>query len=88
MSISRDPELAKGWVQIVHTLSILTESGPQELNCANTGQLNREPYENNVRLKTAGGDDRQCYADSGKALEGGGQFVSPLAFKLATEGEG
>ncbi len=32
----RDPELGKGWVQIVHTLSILTEGGPQKLNCANT----------------------------------------------------
>ena len=32
----RDPELRKGWVQIVHTLSVLTEGGPQNLNCANT----------------------------------------------------
>ena len=32
----RDPELGKGWVQIVHTLSIFTEGGPQKLNCANT----------------------------------------------------
>ena len=32
----RDPELSKGWVQTVHTLSILTEGGPQKLNCANT----------------------------------------------------
>jgi DNA-damage-inducible protein D len=32
----RDPELGKGWVQIVHTLSIPTEGGPQRLNCANT----------------------------------------------------
>lgn len=32
----RDPELAKGWVQIVHTLSIETSGGIQKLNCANT----------------------------------------------------
>jgi hypothetical protein len=32
----RDPELSKGWVQIVRTLSILTEGGPQKLNCAKT----------------------------------------------------
>ncbi len=31
----RDPELGKGWVQIVHTLSIRTEGGAQKLNCAN-----------------------------------------------------
>lgn len=32
----RDPELAKGWVQIVHTLSVKTEGGRQKMNCANT----------------------------------------------------
>ncbi len=32
----RDPELGKGWVQIVRTLPIPTEGGPQKLNCANT----------------------------------------------------
>ncbi len=32
----RDPELAKGWVQIVHTLEIRTEGGRQKMNCANT----------------------------------------------------
>jgi DNA-damage-inducible protein D len=32
----RDPELKKGWVQIVHTLSIETLGGKQKLNCANT----------------------------------------------------
>jgi hypothetical protein len=32
----RDPELAKGWVQIVHTLSIDTTGGPQRMLCANT----------------------------------------------------
>jgi len=32
----RDPELAKGWVRIVHTLSIRTEGGVQKMNCANT----------------------------------------------------
>jgi prophage antirepressor-like protein len=32
----RDPELGKGWVQIVRTLSILTEGGPQPMLCANT----------------------------------------------------
>ncbi|MDD5107918.1 MAG: Bro-N domain-containing protein [Candidatus Omnitrophica bacterium] len=32
----RDPELAKGWVQIVHTLEIHTEGGKQKMNCANT----------------------------------------------------
>ncbi len=32
----RDPELGKGWVQIVHTLAIPTAGGKQKLNCANT----------------------------------------------------
>jgi len=32
----RDPELAKGWVQIVHTLSVKTAGGKQPMNCANT----------------------------------------------------
>ncbi|MEK7064739.1 MAG: Bro-N domain-containing protein [Patescibacteria group bacterium] len=32
----RDPELAKGWVQIVRTLSIGTTGGVQKTNCANT----------------------------------------------------
>jgi len=32
----RDAELAKGWVQIVHTLSIETVGGKQQMNCANT----------------------------------------------------
>lgn len=33
---SRDPELSKGWVQIVHTLKIETLGGKQSINCANT----------------------------------------------------
>ncbi len=32
----RDPELEKGWVQIVHTLQINTAGGPQNVLCANT----------------------------------------------------
>ena len=32
----RDPELAKGWVQIVHTLLIDTAGGKQKMICANT----------------------------------------------------
>lgn len=32
----RDPELGKGWVQIVHTLSIETIGGAQNMLCANT----------------------------------------------------
>lgn len=32
----RDPELGKGWVQIVHTLSIETPGGTQQMICANT----------------------------------------------------
>ena len=32
----RDPELGKGWVQIVHTLSVETEGGAQRMLCANT----------------------------------------------------
>jgi len=32
----RDPELAKGYGQIVHTLPIETEGGAQRMNCANT----------------------------------------------------
>jgi len=32
----RDPELGKGWVQIVHTLSVDTAGGLQNMLCANT----------------------------------------------------
>jgi DNA-damage-inducible protein D len=32
----RDPELGKGWVQIVHTLPIETSGGSQNMLCANT----------------------------------------------------
>jgi len=32
----RDPELGKGWVQIVHTLSVKTAGGKQRMVCANT----------------------------------------------------
>ncbi len=32
----RDPELGKGWVQIVHTLSVETSGGTQRMLCANT----------------------------------------------------
>ena len=31
----RDPELTKGWVQIVHTLEVPTEGGKQKMLCAN-----------------------------------------------------
>lgn len=37
----RDPELKKGWVQIVHTLEIRTSGGKQKMNCANTEGLFR-----------------------------------------------
>jgi hypothetical protein len=37
----RDPELGKGWVQIVHTLSIPADGGPQPMLCANTEGLFR-----------------------------------------------
>ncbi|MBI5558713.1 MAG: Bro-N domain-containing protein [Deltaproteobacteria bacterium] len=37
----RDPELGKGWVQIVHTLPIETEGGAQRMLCANTEGLFR-----------------------------------------------
>lgn len=37
----RDPELGKGWVQIVHTLSIKTSGGTPRMNCANTEGLFR-----------------------------------------------
>lgn len=33
---SRDEELAKGWVQIVHTLPVQTPGGAQKMNCSNT----------------------------------------------------
>ncbi|HCU31964.1 TPA: phage antirepressor protein [Candidatus Uhrbacteria bacterium] len=32
----RDPELTKGWVQIVHTLAVQTTGGKQRMICANT----------------------------------------------------
>lgn len=37
----RDPELGKGWVQIVHTLSVETSGGAQRMLCANTEGLFR-----------------------------------------------
>lgn len=37
----RDPELSKGWVQIVPTLSVMTSGGPQRMNCANPKGLFR-----------------------------------------------
>lgn len=37
----RDPELKKGWVQIVLTLSVETAGGPQRMLCANTEGLFR-----------------------------------------------
>lgn len=37
----RDPELEKGWVQIVHTLDIETHGGIQKMNCSNTEGLFR-----------------------------------------------
>ena len=37
----RDPELGKGWVQIVHTLSIETAGGLQRMLCSNTEGLFR-----------------------------------------------
>ncbi|MDF1579013.1 MAG: Bro-N domain-containing protein [Desulfobulbales bacterium] len=37
----RDPELGKGWVQIVHTLAIETPGGKQRMLCANTEGLFR-----------------------------------------------
>jgi prophage antirepressor-like protein len=37
----RDPELGKGWVQIVHTLSIRTVGGEQRMLCSNTEGLFR-----------------------------------------------
>ena len=37
----RDPELSKGWVQFVHTLSVDTTGGQQKMLCANTEGLFR-----------------------------------------------
>jgi len=37
----RDPELGKGWVQIVHTLAVETTGGSQRMLCANTEGLFR-----------------------------------------------
>ena len=37
----RDPELAKGWVQIVHTLEVPTEGGKQKMLCSNTESVFR-----------------------------------------------
>ena len=37
----RDPELAKGWVQIVPTLIVQTADGPQRMNCSNVKGLFR-----------------------------------------------
>jgi DNA-damage-inducible protein D len=49
----RDPELGKGWVQIVHTLPIKTSGGAQNMLCANTegilllaGMLSHTPTPN------------------------------------------
>lgn len=37
----RDPELTRGWVQIVHTLDVPTEGGKQKMLCANTESVFR-----------------------------------------------
>lgn len=37
----RDEELKKGWVQIVHTLSIETEGGSQQMNCAKFSSIQK-----------------------------------------------
>lgn len=37
----RDPELAKGYVQFVHTLEVSTEGGKQKMLCANTESIFR-----------------------------------------------
>ena len=37
----RDPELAKGWVQIVPTLAVQTPGGPQRMKCSNVKGLFR-----------------------------------------------
>ncbi len=37
----RDEELAKGWVQIVHTLDVMTLGGKQKMNCSNAEGLFR-----------------------------------------------
>ena len=37
----RDPELAKGWVQIVPLLPVMTEGGPQKMRCANMAGMFR-----------------------------------------------
>ena len=37
----RDPELAKGWVQIVHTLEVPTGGGKQKMLCSNTESVFR-----------------------------------------------
>jgi DNA-damage-inducible protein D len=37
----RDPELSQGWVQIVHTLDIMTKGGKQKMNCASLGGIFR-----------------------------------------------
>jgi hypothetical protein len=39
--LNRDAELAKGWVQIEHPLSIETAGGKQKINCANTEDIFR-----------------------------------------------
>ena len=49
---------------------------------AKTGQLKLESSEKIGRFKTAGGDDRTCSANFGKAPKGGGQFAPPLLFSL------
>lgn len=36
----RDPELSQGWVQIVHTLDVMTKGGRQKINRANLALKN------------------------------------------------
>ncbi|MBI4398480.1 MAG: Bro-N domain-containing protein [Candidatus Omnitrophica bacterium] len=50
----RDPEIAEGYVQFVHTLEIDTQGGPQELNCANTEGIFR--IIQSIPSAKAGGD--------------------------------
>jgi hypothetical protein len=46
----RDEELAKGWVQFVHTLPIPTSGGAQNMICSNTEGIFRITR-NNLRWK-------------------------------------
>lgn len=81
----RDEELAKGRVQIVHTLAVQTSGGKQRMICANTGGVFR--IRQSVQLPKAERppffrrDDRACRSPASRSEYGLIKIIPPRRFK-------